>query len=145
MCQTRRPSRISPSLWLLRGWIPPWQQELKSKYLISIESIAIFHCMFIERNLRRQGVFHSILIKYSTMVAVLGCGQSCLTMICSCNSLSVTSLGSEASGSGREGGRINADRHLPRYCICPRVDHPQEHPSQYHLHESHHLKPGDVA
>ena len=82
--QTRSPSRISPSLWLFRGWIPPWQQELKSKYSHSRESMVIFHCMFIERSLPRKGVFHSFFFRYSTMVAVLGCGHSCLAVACSC-------------------------------------------------------------
>ena len=109
--------------------------------------MAIFHCIFIERNLRRKGVFHSILFKYSIMVAVLGCDHSCLTVVCSCVFLSITGLGSGSIGSGREGGRINADRrfssswiqvgwrvsiafqfrtvHLPRShssCTCPLVN-----------------------
>ena len=72
--------------------------------------MAIFHCVFIERSLRRKGVFHSILLKYSIIVAVLGCGHSCLTVVCSCVFPSVASLGSVSSSAGREGGRISADR-----------------------------------
>jgi len=72
--------------------------------------MAIFHCVFIERNLRRKGVFHSILRKYSIIVAVLGRGHSCLPAFCSWILLSVSSLGSGSACSGREGGRINADR-----------------------------------
>ena len=68
--------------------------------------MAIFHCVFIERNLRRKWVLHSIFI----IVAVLGCGHSCLSAFCSCIFLSVTGLGSGSACSGREGGRINADR-----------------------------------
>jgi len=151
---------------MMRGWIPPWQQELKWKYSHSSGSMAIFHCMFIERSLRRKRVFHSILFRYSTMVAVLGCGHSCLTVVCSCVWFSwgglyesvaldprssqarlASRLCSGAIGSGREGGRINADKkfssgwiqvgwcvsisfqfrtiHLPRSqssCTCPLVN-----------------------
>jgi len=77
---------------------------------MSIESMAVFHCVFIERNLRRKGVFHSIFGKYSIIVAVLGCDHSCLSAFCSCILLSVSGLGSGSACSGREGGRINADR-----------------------------------
>jgi len=33
----------------------------------------------------------------------------------------------------------------PRRRVCHRVNHPQEHPSQYHFHGSHHLNPSEVV
>jgi len=58
--QIRRPSRVRPSLWLLWGWISPWQQELRSISSHSSDSMAIFHCVLMERNLYKKGVLHFI-------------------------------------------------------------------------------------
>ena len=86
--------------------------------------MCISHCLFIERNLRKNGVLHCILCRYPTMISVFSWGHSWRSMACSCMwmfwggpfwtlSFLIAKLASTrfvgATPSGREGPRIKAD------------------------------------
>jgi len=113
--------------WSEVGFRPGNRSSGQSISTHSKESMAICHCIFMERSLRRKGVLHFIFCIQRTIVVVLGCGHFCRAEVCSWRlswgglsggpglflvdrSSLAARVCSGAMGSGGEGGRINADK-----------------------------------